>query len=215
VIGHFHYVVAPGTIFGLFAGIYHWYPKMTGRMMSTWMGHLHFWPSLIFMNGIFAPMFFQGMAGFHRRAFDGGKAYEQISSQVFSEPNTFISNLCEMMKVIEPDAPLRMIDLNIITSGSAWLLAVAQIPFIINIFLSAFKGKKVENDNPWDATTLEWATPTPPPHGNFTTEPVAYRGPYEYSVPGADRDFSPQFESDPSSLASAKEEEEVAVDSKH
>lgn len=198
VIGHFHYVVAPGTIFALFAGIYHWFPKMTGRMMSTRLGHLHFWPSLIFMNGIFAPMFFQGMAGFHRRAFDGGKAYEQISNQIFAEPNTLIANLCEWCRVIEPDAAVRMIDLNIVTSGSAWLLAVFQVPFIINLFLSGFYGRKVEGDNPWNATTLDWATPTPPPHGNFASEPVAYRGPYEYSVPGAKEDFTPQFEGNPS-----------------
>ena len=200
VIGHFHYVVAPGTIFGLFAGVYHWYPKITGRMMSTRLGHLHFWPSLIFMNGIFAPMFFQGMAGFHRRAFDGGKAYEQISNQIFAEPNGLIANLCEMLHIIDPDAAVRMIDLNLVTSGSAWLLAVFQVPFIINLFLSKFVGKKVKNDNPWDATTMEWSTPTPPPHGNFLTEPVAYRDPYEYSVPGAARDFTPQFENDPSML---------------
>jgi cytochrome c oxidase subunit 1 len=200
VIGHFHYVVAPGTIFGLFAGIYHWFPKITGRMMSTRLGHLHFWPSLIFMNGIFAPMFFQGMAGFHRRAFDGGKAYEQIANQVFAEPNSFLANMAELLHVIPADAPLRMIDLNIVTSGSAWLLAIFQVPFIINLFLSVFIGKKVTSDNPWDATTLEWATPTPPPHGNFLVEPVAYRGPYEYSVPGASKDFSPQFENDPSAI---------------
>src|SRR5690606_35051407 len=135
-------MVAPGTIFGLFAGIYHWFPKITGRMMSTRLGYLHFWPSLIFMNGIFAPMMIQGMAGFHRRAFDGGKAYEQLSNQVFAEPNSFLSNIAEMLNVIPADAPLRMIDLNIVTSGSAWLLAVFQVPFIINVFLSVFVGKK-------------------------------------------------------------------------
>jgi cytochrome c oxidase subunit I len=200
VIGHFHYVVAPGTIFGLFAGVYHWYPKITGRQMNTTLGHLHFWPSLICMNGIFAPMFFQGMAGFHRRAFDGGKAYEQISSQVFAEPNTMWSNVAEFFRVIEPDAALRMIDLNIVTSGFAFLLAISQVPFIINLFGSARFGKKTNSDNPWDATTLEWATPTPPPHGNFLKEPVAYRGPYEYSVPGEDTDFTPQFDSHPTKL---------------
>lgn len=209
VIGHFHYVVAPGTIFGLFAGIYHWYPKITGRMMSNFLGHLHFWPSLIFMNGIFGPMMIQGMAGFHRRAFDGGKAYEQISNQVFAEPNGFIANICEMLNIIEPDAAVRMIDLNLVTSGSAWLLAIFQVPFIINLFLSKFVGKKVESDNPWDATTLDWATPTPPPHGNFHTEPVAYRGPYEYSVPGAARDFTPQFENDPSAIGSKSDATEA------
>ncbi|MCL4163592.1 UNVERIFIED_CONTAM: hypothetical protein GTU68_013115, partial [Idotea baltica] len=170
VIGHFHYVVAPGTIFALFAGIYYWYPKHTGRYMSTTLGHLHFWPSLICMNGIFLPMMVQGMAGFHRRAFDGGVA---------------------------PGAPVEMIDLNFVMSTSAWVMAIAQVPFIINVFWSIKGGRKTNSDNPWQATTLEWACPTPPPHGNFLSEPVAYRGPYEYSVPGADSDFSPQFEPDP------------------
>lgn len=86
--------------------------------------------------------------------------------------------------------------LNEVMTWSAWLLALAQVPFIINIFWSIKKGKKVDSDNPWGATTLEWATPTPPPHGNFPTEPVVYRGPYEYSVPGAAQDFTPQNEPD-------------------
>lgn len=210
VIGHFHYVVAPGTIFGLFAGIYHWFPKITGRMMSSRLGHLHFWPSLIFMNGIFSPMFVQGMAGFHRRAFDGGKAYEQISTQIFAAPDTFMAKIFETLKIIDPGEAVRMIDLNVITSGSAWLLAVFQVPFIINLFLSVFIGKKVESDNPWNATTLEWATPTPPPHGNFAVEPVAYRGPYEYSVPGAPRDFTPQFESNPELTKGSEHDPEPA-----
>ena len=197
VIGHFHYVVAPGTIFGLFAGIYHWFPKLTGRKMGSFLGHLHFWPSLICMNGIFAPMFLQGMQGFHRRAFDGGKSYEQISSRVIAEPDSFIAKLFDALNIVGPGEAVLMIDLNIVTSSFAWLLALAQVPFVINLFLSVYAGKKVKNDNPWDATTLEWATPTPPPHGNFTKEPVAYRGPYEYSVPGADEDFTPQFDDDP------------------
>ncbi|MDB4657283.1 cbb3-type cytochrome c oxidase subunit I [Verrucomicrobiales bacterium] len=210
VIGHFHYVVAPGTIFGLFAGIYHWYPKHTGRQMNTMLGHLHFWPSLLFMNGIFLPMMLQGMAGFHRRAFDGGKAYEEISAQIFMGDGViaraFQSLLGRTDEVLATmgrvtaegaaDHSIYLIDLNIVTSTSAWLLAVFQAPFIINIFWSAFSGKKIKNDNPWDATTLEWSTPTPPPHGNFIEEPVAYRDPYEYSVPGADTDFTPQFEPD-------------------
>jgi cytochrome c oxidase subunit 1 len=153
-------------------------------------------------------MFFQGMAGFHRRAFDGGKAYEQVSQQIFAEPNTFLANVAEFFNVIEPNAAFKMIDLNIVTSGSAWLLAVFQVPFIINLFISVFIGKKVTSDNPWDATTLEWATPTPPPHGNFATEPVAYRGPYEYSVPGAPRDFTPQSESNPALIVGAEHDAE-------
>lgn len=170
VIGHFHYVVAPGTLFAMFAGIYYWFPKMTGRYMSNVLGHLHFWPSLLAMNGLFMPMMIQGMAGFHRRAFDGGAAYEATTAGLMW--------------------------LNHVMSWSAWILAVAQIPFVINVFRSIRHGKKCNSDNPWGATTLEWQTPTPPGHGNFPVEPVVYRGPYEYSVPGAVRDFCAQNESD-------------------
>jgi cytochrome c oxidase subunit 1 len=86
------------------------------------------------------------------------------------------------------------IDMNIIMSMGAWTLALAQIPFIINLFISWKTGKKVESDNPWNATTLEWATPTPPGHGNFTFDPAVYRGPYEYSRPDHEEDFIPQWE---------------------
>jgi cytochrome c oxidase subunit 1 len=79
-------------------------------------------------------------------------------------------------------------------SVSAFLLAAAQIPFIFNFVWTLFHGKRVPNDNPWDATTVEWDTPTPPGHGNFIKPITVYRGPYEYSVPGADRDFTPQTE---------------------
>jgi cytochrome c oxidase subunit 1 len=85
------------------------------------------------------------------------------------------------------------IDLNILMSMGAWGLALFQMPFIINLFISWKLGKKAVGDNPWNATTLEWATPTPPGHGNFLTEPVVYRGPYEYSRPDSDDDFLPQW----------------------
>jgi len=166
VIGHFHYVVAPGTIFALFAGIYYWFPKVTGRMMNERLGKVHFWLSLIFMNGIFFPMLIQGMAGVARRMYDGGASYD------YTKPVLFW---------------------NQIMSISAWYLALSQIPFLINFFGSIFNGKKVDS-NPWEATTLEWsATPTPPvAHGNFEHVPEVFRGPYEYSVPGAAKDFTPQ-----------------------
>jgi Heme/copper-type cytochrome/quinol oxidases, subunit 1 len=163
VIGHFHYVVAPGTLFALFAGIYYWYPKATGRMMSTFWGKIHFWVSFLAINGVFMPMFFQGMAGLNRRLYDP----------------TFYAN------------GLAIQWLNVLISCSAWTLGAAQLVFIANFFLSLKWGKKA-SDNPWAATTLEWATPTPPPHGNFLTEPVVYCGPYEYSVPGEKNDFHPQ-----------------------
>ena len=165
VIGHFHYVVAPGTIFAIFAGIYYWFPKVTGRKMNEALGHLHFWPSLVFMNCIFMPMFVLGLAGVSRRLYDGGAQY------------AFAQGVLPLNKMI---------------SMSAWLLALFQLPFVINFAWSMLKGRKTNSDNPWAATTLEWATPTPPPHGNFIKVPQVYRGPYEYSVPGSARDFTPQ-----------------------
>ena len=167
VIAHFHYVVAPGTIFAMFAGIYYWYPKMPGRKMSDLLGKLHFWPSLIFMNGIFMPMFIQGLAGVSRRLWDGGLQYAHASGTL--QWNEFMSI-------------------------SAWLLGLAQIPFIINIFYSMKNGEKVDR-NPWGSTTLEWVAPSPPlPHINFDSIPEVHRDPYEYSIPGRKRDFTPQTE---------------------
>ena len=164
VIGHFHYVVAPGTIFALFAGIYYWFPKLTGRRMNDVLGRIHFFGSFVCMNAIFMPMFIVGLAGVSRRLWDGGAQYAH--AQPVLHWNEFMSH-------------------------GAWALGVFQLFFIVNLFWSIRKGKKVE-ENYWHATTLEWATPTPPPHGNFTIVPEVFRPPYEYSVPGAKRDFTPQ-----------------------
>jgi cytochrome c oxidase subunit 1 len=168
VIGHFHYVVAPGTIFAMFAGIYYWFPKLTGRKMSDFLGKIHFWFSFLFINGVFMPMFIQGMAGVSRRLYDGGASYSHAQG---------------------------VLQWNKVMSMSAWGLALAQLPFIINLFWSMAKGKKV-GDNYWDATTLEWAATTSPPlaHGNFTQVPTVVRGPYDYSLPGAPKDFVAQHE---------------------
>ncbi|MEJ0091048.1 MAG: cbb3-type cytochrome c oxidase subunit I [Limisphaerales bacterium] len=190
IIAHFHYVVAPGTIFALFAGVYYWYPKMTGRFMNEFWGRVHFWTSLVFMNLIFQPMFAQGMAGMLRRMSDGGANYSaavnsRAGADVIGGLSPFIMGL---------------------HTGILWAavcLGFAQIPFIINVFWSIKHGEKVKNDNPWDATTLEWQTPTPPPHGNFEHEMHVYRGPYEYSVPGHATDFTPQNER-PEPLAAPK-----------
>ncbi|MCB9748102.1 MAG: cbb3-type cytochrome c oxidase subunit I [Candidatus Omnitrophica bacterium] len=165
VIGHFHYVVAPGVIFALFAGIYYWFPKFTGRKMNDLLGHLHFWPTLVLMNCIFFPMLLQGLAGVSRRLYDGGATYAHAQG---------------------------VLHMNEFVSISAWILGLAQIPFILNLLWSMVKPKNVDSDNPWQSTTLEWQTPTPPGHGNFKELPVVYRGPYEYSVPGASEDFTPQ-----------------------
>jgi cytochrome c oxidase subunit 1 len=181
IIAHFHYVVAPGTIFALFAGIYFWFPKMTGRMMNEFWGRVHFWGSLIFMNVVFMPMFAQGMAGMLRRMSDGGANY---SAAVNSHAGA---------DVIGGLSPFIM-SLHTGILWGAMCLGLAQIPFIINVFWSIKHGEPVKNDNPWDATTLDWQTPTPPPHGNFEHEMRVYRGPYEYSVPGHATDFTPQNE---------------------
>ena len=168
VIGHFHYVVAPGTIFALFAGIYYWFPKMTGKRMNETLGKLHFFFSLIFMNGVFLPMMAQGLAGVSRRLWDGGEMYAHAAGVLY---------------------------LNEVMSVSAWLLGMTQIFFIVNMIIRLL-GKKTGEDTPWQATTLDWSATTSPPlgHGNFEVVPTVYRGPYEYSVPGADKDFTPQNE---------------------
>ena len=164
VIGHFHYVVAPGTILALLGGIYFWFPKATGRKMNDLLGKIHFWGTFVTMNGVFWPMLIQGLAGVNRRLYDGGLEYAH--AQDVLQWNSFMSY-------------------------SAWALGLFQIFFIINFFWSMKKGQKV-SDNPWDATTLEWTAPSPPPHGNFVTPPRAFRGPYEYSVPGDPTDFTMQ-----------------------
>jgi len=166
VIGHFHYVVAPGTIFALFAGIYYWFPKATGRQMNELLGKIHFWGSFICINFVFMPMFIQGLAGMNRRMYDGGAQYLHNAT---------------------------VLKWNLVIGFAAWGLGLFQIPFIINFFMSIRGGKPVDK-NPWQATTLEWSAPSPPPHGNFVAEPIVYRAPYEYSVPGAPKDFTPQFE---------------------
>ncbi len=165
VIGHFHYVVAPGTLFALFAGIYYWFPKMTGRKLHEGMGKLHFYPSFLAMNGIFMPMFIQGLAGLSRRMYDGGQQYAHASD---------ITHWNEFMTI------------------SAFILGLAQIPFILNIFIT-LSSKKSEDRNPWKSTTIEWSAPSPPlPHVNFESTVEVYRGPYEYSVPDKEEDFYPQ-----------------------
>jgi len=167
VIGHFHYVVAPGTIFAMFAGIYYWFPKITGRKLNDTLGKIHFWGSLVCINGIFMPMFYQGLAGVSRRLFDGGIQYAHAKAAA-SATNPFMSQ-------------------------AAIGLFIFQLPFIYNFFKSIKWGERV-GANPWQATTLEWAAAASPPigHGNFAVPPVVHRGPYEYSLPGMTEDYLPQ-----------------------
>jgi len=174
VIAHFHYVVAPGTIFALFAGVYFWFPKITGRKMNDFWGRVHFWCSFTFMNLVFMPMFAQGIKGMLRRMSDGAVNYS--AARVPGAIDTL---------------PGSVMQLNGWILWAAIALGIAQIPFIINLFWSISHGEQVDS-NPWQATTLDWQTPTPPPHGNFAHEPVTVRGPYEYSAPGHAADFTPQ-----------------------
>jgi cytochrome c oxidase subunit 1 len=164
VVGHFHYIVAPGTLFALFAGIYYWFPKVTGRQLNARLGRLHFWGSLVGMNAIFLPMFLQGLAGINRRLYDGGRTYGAF----LGFEGTF--------------------------HWQAWaavFLGAVQLLFIVNL-LSSLRRGATAGDNPWEATTLEWSTASPPPHDNFGTTPTVHRGPYDYSLPGAAADFTPQ-----------------------
>jgi cytochrome c oxidase subunit 1 len=166
VIGHFHYVVAPGTIFALLAGVYYWYPKATGRYMNEVLGKIHFFGSFVAINLIFMPMFIQGLAGMNRRLYDGGVQYAHVKDVLWW---------------------------NVPMSQAAWALGFFQLFFIVNFFMSLKIGKKAPA-NSWDATTLDFAATSSPPlaHGNFTTEPRVYRDPYEYNLPGATGEFVPQ-----------------------
>ncbi|HXE90587.1 MAG TPA: cbb3-type cytochrome c oxidase subunit I [Terriglobales bacterium] len=166
VVAHFHLIMGVAAIFGIFAGTYYWFPKMFGRMMNERLGQAHFWLTFIGTYAIFMPMHYLGIAGHPRR-------YSQLTEVKFLEP---LMSLQEFITIAA-----------LITIG-------AQIIFVINLFWSMFKGAKA-TANPWEATTLEWTVPSPPPHDNFGGRvPVVRHGPYEYAVPGAARDYVMQNE---------------------
>jgi cytochrome c oxidase subunit 1 len=165
VIGHFHYVVAPGSLVALLGGTYYWYPKMFGRRMNETLGKIHFWMTVIPMNFVFFPMLIQGMYGMQRRLASPTDQWHNLPVQGWS----------------------------MIIGIAAAVLFVGQLPFLFNFFYSLRNGE-VAGENPWSATTLEWSCPSPPPHGNFAKEPEVFRGPYEYSVPGHKTDYWPQDE---------------------
>ncbi|QJB34663.1 cbb3-type cytochrome c oxidase subunit I [Chitinophaga oryzae] len=165
VIAHFHIVMGVSAFFGMFAGIYHWFPKMYGRFMNNTIGYIHFWVTLVGAYLIFWPMHYEGMAGMPRRYFD----YSSWTSfNQFGGLNQFIS-----IVVI--------------------LVFATQLLFVFNFFYSIFKGRKLTEQNPWKATSLEWTTPINPGHGNWPGEiPEVHRWAYDYSKDG--RDFIPQTE---------------------
>ena len=168
VLAHFHYTFVPIAIIAVFAAVYHWFPKMFGRMMNETWGKIHFWGTIISFNGIFIPLFILGSAGQHRRIYNF-QNYPDLAGQ-------------------------NMQDMRVFATMCLVLMLAFQVIFIVNFIVSLKRGEKAGR-NPWNATTLEWITESPPPHGNFgTTMPEVYRGPYEYSVEGREKDFWPQNE---------------------
>ena len=164
IVAHIHYVVFGGSIFGMFAGIYFWFPKMFGRMMNETLGKIHFWLTFITFNCTFIPMHLIGVGGHMRRIYN---------------PMQY-----EFLQPMQP--------MNVFITVSAFCLGAAQLVFIFNFCRSLYRGKTAEQ-NPWQANTLEWSAPSPPPHGNWgETIPSVYRGPYEYSSPEVAEDWLPQ-----------------------
>jgi len=167
VIAHFHLIMGVASIFGIFAATYYWFPKMFGRMMNEPLAKLHFWLTFIGAYAIFMPMHYYGMSAGLRR-------YSQSTEVAYI---------------------LKLLPLQRFITFAAFVTIASQFIFLFNLFWSMWKGKKA-SDNPWEATTLEWTTATPPPHDNFGGRtPVVKNGTYEYSVPGAPKDFVMQ--SDP------------------
>ena len=165
VVAHFHIVMGVASMFGMFAGIYHWFPKMFGRYLNSTLGYLHFWITIIGAYLIFWPMHYQGLAGMPRRYLD-------------KSPWVSFNQFGDLDKMI--------------TVVSVIVFAV-QLMFVFNFFYSIFKGRKVTSMNPWGANTLEWTTPINPGHGNWEGEiPEVHRWAYDYGKDG--RDFIPQTE---------------------
>lgn len=164
VVAHFHLVMGSAAIFGMLAGVYHWFPKMFGRMMNEQLAYLHFWITFICAYLVFFPLHFLGLDGVPRRYY------------AFTE--------FEFMN--------KWLTVNVFVTWAAIIASLAQVAFLFNFFYSIFRGKKA-SQNPWQANTLEWTTPVERLHGNWPGEiPTVYRWPYDYSKPGAELDFIPQ-----------------------
>jgi len=168
VVGHFHYTMAASVLFGSFAAIYFWMPKMFGKLLNETWGKIHFWLTMLGLNGVFFGMLFIGYAGMHRRLYDPF-VYEFLQHLV--PINTFIT-------------------------WSAILMGLSQIIFVVNFVYAVFWGKEVTDPNPWKVGTLEWTIPSPAPHYNFDEIPVVKCGPHELGNPNltTDRDFQYQTE---------------------
>jgi cytochrome c oxidase subunit 1 len=164
IVAHIHYVLFASSMMGVFAGVYYWFPKMFGRLMDERLGKLHWILTFIGLNGVFLPMHILGAAGMPRRYAD------VFDGGMFME--------------LQP--------MNVGMTMSAYLLGAAQLLFFANFFYNMRKGERAA-ENPWRANSLEWAAPSPPPHGNFLTPLTVYRGPYEFSSPSVEEDYLPQW----------------------
>ena len=165
VVAHFHLVMGSAAIFGMLAGVYHWFPKMFGKMMDEKLGYLHFWLTFIGAYLVFFPMHFMGLDGVPRRYY----AFTEFASMQ------------------------RWLSVNVFITWAAIVAGAAQVAFIFNFIHSIFWGKKATM-NPWNANTLEWTAPVEHLHGNWPGEiPTVYRWPYDYSKPGHDEDFISQI----------------------
>ncbi|WP_199768735.1 cbb3-type cytochrome c oxidase subunit I [Sphingobacterium sp. HMA12] len=164
VVAHFHLVMGSASIFGMLCGVYHWYPKMFGRMMNTKLGYLHFWLTFVGAYLVFFPMHFMGIDGVPRRYY----AFTEFAFMA------------------------KWVSVNQLVTWAAIIAALGQVAFLWNFFYSIFFGKKAPQ-NPWQSNTLEWTTPVEHIHGNWPGEiPTVHRWPYDYSKPGHDEDFIPQ-----------------------
>ncbi|MCC6849884.1 MAG: cbb3-type cytochrome c oxidase subunit I [Deltaproteobacteria bacterium] len=165
VVAHFHYTFFPIAIIATFAAITYWFPKMFGRRLNETLGQWHFWGTIVSFNAIFIPLFLTGAAGQHRRIYSY-ESFPQLSTPWLNQ-------------------------LAVLATVALIVLLIFQVIFLANFFWSMRRGEPV-GANPWNANTLEWSAPSPPPHGNFATMPTVYRGPYEYGVPDRELDYWPQ-----------------------
>lgn len=169
VVAHFHVVMGLSAVFGMFAGVYHWFPKMFGRMLNTRLGYAHFWVTIVGAYGVFIPMHFIGISGAPRRYYDYS-VYEVFDGETF----------------------LKFENLNLVITIFAIIAATGQLIFLFNFFYSIFRGPKAPL-NPWNSSTLEWTTPVEHIHGNWPGAlPIVHRWPYDFSKPGWEEDFVPQ-----------------------
>lgn len=169
VVAHFHVVMGLSAVFGMFAGVYHWFPKMFGKMMNTRLAYVHFWMTIVAAYGVFFPMHFVGLAGAPRRYYDYS-VWESIDGAAFTA----------------------ILDLNVIITIFTILGGLGQLVFLFNFFYSIFRGQK-SPQNPWKSNSLEWTTPVEHVHGNWPGErPTVHRWPYDYSKPGYEEDYVPQ-----------------------